>query len=97
MLGIQKRKAEKFINKFFQGMDDPVMEQALRCQYLGEDEKKLHDLLEQQQKEMEEFAKNLELDDVTKVVMTDEEIEEILKSQNNVKQDAEDRSTIKHN
>jgi 23S rRNA maturation mini-RNase III len=78
---LQQKKAEKFINTFFKGMDDPVLEQIMRCQYLGDEEKKLDDLLERQRKEMEEYASHFELDDVTKVVMTDEEIEEILREQ----------------
>jgi len=94
---LQQKKAEKFINKFFSGMDDPVLEQILRIQYLGDDEKKLDELLERQRKEMEEYASNFELDDATKLVLTDEEKKEILKSQNIVEVNAEDRSTSEHN
>ena len=78
---LQQKKAEKFINTFFQGMDDPVMEQILRIQYLGDDEKKLDELLERQRKEMEEYASHFELEDATKLVLTDEEKEEILREQ----------------
>ena len=95
---LQQKKAEKFINKFFSGMDDPILEQILKIQYLGEDEKKLDELLERQRKEMEEYASNFELDDATKLVLTDQEKEEILKSQQNVVEvNAEDRSTSEHN
>jgi 23S rRNA maturation mini-RNase III len=95
MLSIQKKKAEKFINKMFQGMDDPVMEQIMRIQYLGEDESKLDELLERQRKEMEEYASHFELQDATKIILTDEEKEEILKSQNIV--DGNNTTANEHN
>jgi len=84
MLSIQKQKAEKFINKMFQGMDDPVMEQIMRCQYLGDDESKLDELIKKQQKEMEEYASHFELQDATKTVLTNEEKEEILREQSSI-------------
>jgi len=97
MSSLERKKAERFINTFFQGMDDPIMEQILKIQYLGEDEKKLDELLERQRKEMEEYASHFELDDATKLVLTDEEKEEFLKSQNIIEVNAEDRGTSEHN
>lgn len=97
MLSIKQKKVEKFINKFFEGMDDPILEQVFKCTYLGEDETKLDEILEIQRKEMEKYASNFELTDATKVVLTDEEKEEILKSQQNiVESNGEDTSDIKH-
>ena len=97
MSSLQKKKAERFINAFFKDMDDPIMEQILKIQYLGDDETKLDELLERQRKEMEEYASHLELDDISKVVMTDEEKEEILKSQNIIEAHAKDRTASEHN
>lgn len=82
-MDLQRKKKEKFINAFFEGMDDPVMEAVMRIVHLGEDESKLNELLERQQMQMEDYMSHFELTDARQTMLSEEEQEQA-KSQNSV-------------
>ncbi len=79
---MNRAKAERFIDNFCKGMDDPIIAQVLRTIHLGEPEEKLDELIEKQRIEMEEYASKFELTDATKAVLTQEEMDAILSQQN---------------
>jgi len=79
---MNRSKAERFIDNFCKGMDDPIIAQVLRTIHLGEPEEKLDELIERQRIEMEEYASKFELTDVTKAVLTQEEMDAIISQQN---------------
>ncbi|NBW13108.1 MAG: hypothetical protein EBR82_34315 [Caulobacteraceae bacterium] len=81
---IQRKKTEKFLEIFLKDIDDDLLALALKVHYLGEDKEKLDKLIEQHQKEMDEYSKQFEIEDVSKVIMSEEEKQEILKSKNKV-------------
>lgn len=78
----QQKKAEKFINAFCSGLDDPVMEQILRVIHLGESEDKLNELIERQRNEMEEYISKFELTDGASAILTEEEKEQAISTHN---------------
>ena len=79
---MNRAKAERFIDNFCKGMDDPIIAQVLRTIHLGEPEEKLDALIERQRIEMEEYVSKFELTDATKAVLTEEEMTAIISQQN---------------
>lgn len=64
----EQRKAIKSIDVLFRGLeDDVILKQALLTAYAGEDPSILEALKEQEQKEMEELLKQMELQRVEDV------------------------------
>ena len=57
----EQRKAIKAIELLFTGLDDPLLKQALLTAYAGEDPEILEAMKEQEQKDLEEMLKQMEL------------------------------------
>lgn len=88
-MSILQKKKEKFINTFFEGLDDPVMETIFRIVHLGEPEEKLNEVIEAERKKIEEMYSAFELTDVSQTVLTEEERKAII-SQNTVEPEPQD-------
>ena len=57
----EQKKAMRAIELMFKGLDDDLLKQALLTAYAGEDPDILEAMKEQEQKEMEEMLKKMEL------------------------------------
>lgn len=74
----QQKKAEKFINTFCAGMDDPIMEQILRIVHLGDSEDKLQKLVQEKNEMLQEYMEHFELTDVAQTTISEEEQKSII-------------------
>jgi len=63
----EQRKAIQAIDLMFKGLDDPLLKQALLTAYGGENPEILEAMKEQEQKDLEEMLKQMELQSVEEV------------------------------
>jgi hypothetical protein len=70
---IEQKKAMKAIEIMFKGLDDDLLKQALLTAYAGEDPAILEAMKEQEQRDMEEILKQMELQRVEEVFETEQE------------------------
>jgi len=63
----EQRKAIQAIDLMFKGLDDPILKQALLTAYAGENPEILEAMKEQEQKDLEEMLKQMELQSVEEV------------------------------
>jgi polyribonucleotide nucleotidyltransferase len=63
----EQRKAIQAIDLMFKGLDDPILKQALLTAYAGENPEILEEMKEQEQKDLEEMLKQMELQSVEEV------------------------------
>jgi hypothetical protein len=63
----EQRKAIQAIDLMFKGLDDPILKQALLTAYAGENPEILEAMKEQEQKDLQEMLKQMELQSVEEV------------------------------
>ncbi len=85
---IEQKKAMKAIEIMFKGLDDDLLKQALLTAYAGEDPSILEAMKEQEQRDMEEILKQMELQRVEEVFETEQEKTNDIVDGNNTSNDA---------
>jgi len=84
----EQKKAMKAIEIIFKGLDDDLLKQALLTAYAGEDPSILEAMKEQEQRDMEEILKQMELQRVEEVFETEQEKSNDIVDGNNTSNDA---------
>jgi len=85
----EQKKAMKAIEIMFKGLDeDSLLKQALLTAYAGEDPSILEAMKEQEQRDMEEILKQMELQRVEEVFETEQEKSNDIVDGNNTSNDA---------
>lgn len=78
----EQKKAMRAIEIMFKGLDDDLLKQALLTVYAGEDPEILEAMKEQEQRDMEEMLKQMELQSVEEVFVAEEKSNDIIDGNN---------------